>query len=236
MAELREFDTALLANTLAYVEPIAAHEFYLSGEIGSVTPGLGPTVGRAVTVEMDSSTPDNVGEMEPFWRQLEEMLSGGVPSVWVVKAIGSRPGHECVLGDGMAKLLYSVGCAGVVTDGGVRDVAGLLTIPFAAYCRGTTIHHTELRLTNPGKPVEVGGVTIRPGDIIHASAEGVIRIPPSAANLPTLAVKMRAAEHAIHLQFRRTDISLAAKRQHALDVFAEYGFAKSRRGHGHELK
>jgi regulator of RNase E activity RraA len=237
IAELRDFDTALIANTMGYVQPVPPHEYYMSGQIQSVTPSLGPTVGVAITVELDSSSPGGEPGIDPFWRQLDEMQALGVPTVWVVKCFGPRPDHQCALGDGMAKLLVASGCVGAVTDGGVRDVAGLLSTNFAAYCRGTTIHHGHLRMRNEGQPIEIGGITVTPGDLIHANAEGVIRIPPAAANgLAAKAVKMRAVEHAVHVLWRRTDISNAEKRKHAVKVFEEYGFAKSKAGDQHELK
>jgi 4-hydroxy-4-methyl-2-oxoglutarate aldolase len=237
IAELSDFDTALIANTMGYVQPVPAHEYYMSGQIQSVTPAIGPTVGVAVTVELDSASPGGTAQMDPFWRQLDEMQAMGVPTVWVVRCVGTRPDHQCALGDGMAKLLHAVGCAGVVTDGGVRDVSGLLSTGFAAYCRGTTIHHGQMRLTNDGKSIDIGGITVHPGDIIHANAEGVIRIPPPATvGLASKAVKMRAVEHAVHLLWRRTDIPNAEKRQHALKVFEEYGFSKTKTGDEHELK
>lgn len=225
--ELRDFDTALLANTIGYIDPIPAHEYYMAGEIQSVTPGLGPTVGVAVTCEMDSSSPGGTADTDGFWRQVEEISAMKIPVIWVVKAVGSRPGHECILGDGMAKTLFAAGCVGAVTDGGVRDAIGMASVPFAAYCRGLTIHHTALRVTVINQPVEVGGITISPGDLVHANFEGVIKIPQSC--LPTLAQKatqMRAFEHAAHCVMRRTDIAPAEKRKQVGELTAKYGFTQ----------
>ena len=109
--QLREYDTALLANLLGFVDPIPTHEFYMSNSIRALTPELGPTVGIAVTCEMDSSTPNHLasGDTEGYWTQLAQMEALNVPTVWVVRCVGSRPEHECVLGDGMAKFILIAG-------------------------------------------------------------------------------------------------------------------------------
>jgi 4-hydroxy-4-methyl-2-oxoglutarate aldolase len=226
LEQLRDFDTALLANTIHYIDNTPASEYYLSGTIQSVTPSLGPTVGVAFTCELDSSTPGNVSLTDLYWEQLEELDKCSLPTIWVVKAIGSRPDHECVLGDGMAKVLHSVGCLGLVSDGRVRDVAGLLSTPFAAYCVGKAIHHTALRFCAINRPVELGGVLIRPGDIIHANQDGVIRIPLTCiAQLAESAVRLRGFEHQAHMALRCTDLSLSEKRNRVQQLAAEYGFA-----------
>lgn len=225
LEELRDFDTALLANTIGYIDADPG-DFYLSGAIQSVTPTLGPTVGIAFTCQLDSSTPGNIAAADLFWEQLEEINKQALPAVWVVKVVGSRPDHECVLGDGMAKTLFSVGCQGLVSDGRVRDVAGLLSTPFAAYCRGTAIHHTPLRFCEINRAIEVGGVTIHPGDVIHANEGGVIRISPKCiAALPESAVRMRAFEHEAHMTLRRTDLGLQHKRLRIQELIAKYDFA-----------
>jgi 4-hydroxy-4-methyl-2-oxoglutarate aldolase len=224
--ELRDFDTALLANTIGYIDSTPAHEYYMGGSIRSVTPTLGPTAGVAVTCELDSSSPGGQPDTEGYSQQLEQISRMDVPVVWVVKTVGSRPDHECVLGDGMAKSLYSIGCVGAVTDGGVRDIPGLLTVPFAVYSRGVTIHHTALRFRRMNEPVEIGGIVVRTGDMIHANAEGVIKIPASClAVLPAKAILMRAFEHEVHLELRRTDVTPAEKRARTAEALAKYGFA-----------
>jgi regulator of RNase E activity RraA len=226
LEHLREFDTALLANTIGYIDPTPAHEFYMGGSIQSVTPRLGPTVGVAVTCEMDTSTPNNQPMASGYWQQLEEMARMDLPAVWVVKAVGSRPDHECIIGDGMAKTLYSVGCVGLVTNGGVRDVAGFLTVPFAAYCKGVTIHHTAMRVTKMNQPVEVGGILLHPGDVIHANAEGVIRMPAECVSqLADAAVRMRGLEQELHGILRRTDLSLTQKQDYVKICIEKYGFS-----------
>jgi regulator of RNase E activity RraA len=226
LEELSEFDSALLANTLGYIDPTPTHELYMSGEIQSVTPSIAPTVGIAVTAKMDTSTPEGVADAAGYWTQLDQMAAAGVPTVWVVEAVGSRPEHECIIGDGMAKTLRASGCVGLVTNGRVRDVSGLLTTPFAAYCRGVCIHHCALRVTAINVPVNVGGLTVLPGDVIHANHEGVIRVPKSALEkLPAMATKMRAFEHDAHRLLRRTDLTNAQKKAGVVALVGSYGFA-----------
>ena len=224
---LRNFDTALLANTIGYTDATPAHEYYMSRDIQSVTPSLAPTVAVAVTCECDSSTPGGKAEMDAFWKMVEDITDMDVPAIWVVKTVGSRPQHECVLGDGMAKILCAAGCVGAVTDGGVRDVSGLAQARFAAYCRGTTVHHCAVRIRRVEQAVQIGGITVNAGDVIHADGEGVIRIPPTClANLASDATRMVAFEHDIHGILARTDIPPSDKRKSFGELIKRHGFKR----------
>ncbi len=223
--QLADFDTALIANTIGYIDPTPVHEWYMGGSIASQTPTVGPTVGVAMTVDIDSSSPGNRPEPpDVYYELLKAIERSPDPVVLIIKAIGSRPDHECVLGDGMAKMLHSVGCVGVVTDGGVRDIEGILTVPFGVYARGRTIHHCAVRYTRFNHPVEIGGITVSPGEVIHANVGGVIKIPPtSLARLPGASIEMRAFEHAAHGVFRRTDLTVDEKRRAVDELVAKLG-------------
>ena len=227
LRDLQEFDAALIANTLIYIDPTPAEDIYLGGSIACQTPGMGPMVGVAVTCELDSSSPGGTFGMDAYYEQLDQISKITEPVVWVVKTVGSRPDHECIMGDGMAKLLYAAGCIGVVTDGGLRDVAGFASVPFHAFSKGRVIHHTPYRFRSINQPVEIGGVTIRPGDVIHGSSEGVIRIPSAAlGQLPERAAKMRAFEHEAHFVFRDPELAPLAKSAKVRDLLIQYGFLK----------
>ena len=231
LQSLREYDTALLANTLGYIDPSPLHEMYLGGSIQSQTPELGPIVGLAATCKFDSSSPGSKGHGDPFYDQLQRMSEMELPTVWVVETVGSRPDHECVTGDGMAKLLHAAGCQGVITNGYCRDVAGCMTVPFSVHCRGTIAHHMPVNIVETDTPIEVGGVTIRPGDLIHADREGVIRIPSGPVDsLIARAPAMRAFEQDVHAQLRRSDLSAAAKRTVVEELLGRYGFADTTDG------
>ena len=60
--QLCEFDSALLANTLEYVDPTPPHEVYVGGDIGSII----PTLGVAVTCQIDTSTPGGSTVLDPY--------------------------------------------------------------------------------------------------------------------------------------------------------------------------
>jgi regulator of RNase E activity RraA len=75
------------------------------------------------------------------------------------------------------------GCAGVVTDGGIRDAAEIVEGGFPVYakavCPPNSLHaHRFIEL---GSPITCGGVAIYPGDFIVGDADGVIVIPAEIA-------------------------------------------------------
>lgn len=227
LEELQEFNAALLANTIDCIDPTPAYQRYMDREIRSVTPGLKPTVGVALTCEMDTSTPAGQPDFGDYYQLLDEMSQLDEPSVLVIRTLGSRPNHECVMGDGMAKELHSCGCLGVVTDGGVRDVSDLLKIPFAAHSKGITVHHSSIRIRSIGQPIEIGGIAVKRGDVIHADSEGVIKIPASClGELAASARRMKSFEREAHELLQDKRLSSLDRHCRVRELLPKYGFEK----------
>ena len=215
---LAEFDTALLSNTRGCIDTTPPHTWYMGGFIQSQTPAIGPIAGVAATCKIDTSTHEGAPDFDLYYAHVDKMAALGLPTVWVVETVGSRPEHECVTGDGMAKTLHSAGCLGVVTDGDIRH----------ALARGHAIEaFAALRAVEIDIPVTVGGITVSPGEIIHADREGVIKISDEIA--PALLEKaplMRAFEHEAHVLLRRTDLTGAEKKKIIAGLVEKWGFAK----------
>lgn len=83
------------------------------------------------------------------------------------------------MGDMMARRLKFRGAAGVVTNGGYRDVEGVLEAGLPSYQRelaapATPIHLHPIALNDP---VGIGGVAVYPGDVLFGDQDGVVVIP-----------------------------------------------------------
>lgn len=144
-----------------------------AGGKGIVAPGLlriggsGTVAGRAVTADCAE------GSLVAIWAAIEEASPGAMLCV-------SGPGVSAYMGDLLATDLQNRGFAGAVIDGFVRDRAVLATMAMSFFARGT--YPMALRKPEPGRPmvpVEIGGVTINPGDWVVADDDGVIVIAPS---------------------------------------------------------
>lgn len=120
--------------------------------------------------------------------------------VIVVDAAGVL--EQAIIGDIMTSHAARRGVAGFVIDGAIRDAAEITARPFPVYARGAT--HRGPYKNGPGEinvPVSIGGMVVRPGDIVVGDADGVVAVPQADAE----AVLAAARE-----QKKKEDASLAA--------------------------
>ena len=100
-------------------------------------------------------------------------------SVIVVNAHGNMTsGH---IGDLMALACQTRGIAGLVIDGAVRDIDGIVQLNFPVFARGGIAHGNAAKKGVMNQPIQCGGVDINPGDMIFGDATGVVAFPQDKA-------------------------------------------------------
>ena len=138
----------------------------------------------------------------------------------VIVASSDSFAGTAVTGDLVLGMARNKGLAGFVTDGLVRDVAGIEAVGLPVYCAGM-IANSPAR-NGPGTvgfPIVLGGVAIAPGDILVGDRDGIAVVPrlETEAVLSRLSA-VRAAEQALDALVRKglelPDFAEAVLRSH----------------------
>ncbi len=118
-------------------------------------------------------------------------MSIPAPRVVVMQSIDEVPGTGAFLGKVHVNLLQAMGCAGAVTNGAARELPAIEASGFQVFAGRIAISRAYVHIVRFGGPVEVGGLRIQPGDLIHGDRHGILTIPQSlAAALPAVARKI----------------------------------------------
>lgn len=142
-------------------------------------PGQGRIVGKAFTLRFvpareDLATPASWGAPISTRAAIEAMPEGCVA---VVDAMGVKDAG--IFGDILCARMEKRGVAGLVTDGVLRDVAGVLTTSLKVWCDGVAAPSSVTGLTFVGwnEPIGCGGVAVFPDDIVVVDDDGAVLIP-----------------------------------------------------------
>lgn len=143
--------------------------------------GTAALAAPAFTIRLVPVRPDLAAGPDRFRAAVEAVPPG---HVLVVDSMGDPRGG--VIGDMLATRLAVLGGAGLVTDGAIRDCAGLAELGLAFWARDTNadLRASVFAVAGTQEPVACAGVSVLPGDIMVADADGVIAVPgPLAAEV-----------------------------------------------------
>lgn len=196
---LAEHDTCAIANAIECFNLRLRNEGFCDSTIACRLPELAPMVGYAVTLRVRSANPPIEGgayvERTDWW---DEIDSQPEPHVLVIQDMDRRPGVGAFVGETHAAILQALGCVGVVTNGAVRDLPEVQRLGFRLFSGNLSASHAYVHVIDVGSPVEVGGLTIRPGDLLHGDRHGLLRIPPAIApEIPALVARIQKREQQI---------------------------------------
>jgi regulator of RNase E activity RraA len=136
-------------------------------------------VGRAFTLRFvpareDLATPESWSSPKSTRAAIEAMPEGCIA---VVDAMGVTDAG--IFGDILCARMAKKGVAALVTDGVIRDLAGVLGTGLPVWCQGQAAPPSVAGLTfvNWQEPIACGGVAVFPDDVVVVDADGAVLIP-----------------------------------------------------------
>jgi regulator of RNase E activity RraA len=205
LEKLKEFDSCTTSNAIELLNVRLRNEGFLSGVARCRFPRLPPMVGYAATAQIRSASPP-MGhrcyyERIDWWKYVASLPE---PRVIVLQDVDHNAGLGAFVGEIHAAIGVALNCAGCVTNGAVRDLPAAEAMGFQMYAGHTSASHACAHIVDFGEPVEIGGLKISSGDLLHGDRHGVVNIPLSVANqVPKVATKINAEELAL-VQFCRS--------------------------------
>jgi regulator of RNase E activity RraA len=141
-------------------------------------------VGRAFTLRFvpareDLATPASWASPRSTRAAIEDMPEGCVA---VVDAMGVT--DVGIFGDILCARMKKRNVAALVTDGALRDVAGVLGTGLPVWCQGAAAPPSVAGLTfvNWQEPIGCGGVAVFPNDVVVADGDGAVLVPAALAD------------------------------------------------------
>ena len=196
LAELRSFDTPTLCNALELVLPSRQGHGFTRPPLHCVHPNLPPMVGFARTARICASRPsdrDPASQREVTTAYYRHVAEPPHPTITVIEDIDREP-MGAWWGEVHTHVHRGLGSLGVVTDGTVRDLDQVAE-GFQVLARGVGPSHAHVHVYDVGSPVTVAGMSVSPGDLIHADRHGALVIPVEvAAQLPDAARRLMKGE------------------------------------------
>jgi 4-hydroxy-4-methyl-2-oxoglutarate aldolase len=192
---LKAIDTPTICNAIERFKVRNDVTGFPGMNIHCFYPQLGVTIGYALTVTVDSSTPD-VKRDDQVWKDwVRAMATAPKPIFLVFQDVGLNPEKSAHMGDIMASLAKRLGAVGLLTNGGVRDMHEVEQLGFQYFAAGVVASHGNPRLLQVNVPVMIDGLQIEPGDLLHGDLNGVIKIPAEiSAQTAEMALKVRQEE------------------------------------------
>lgn len=177
LAFLKTVDSATVSNAVELLKMRPDSEGFASLDLKCLFPEFGPMVGYAVTAQVETVTNGAATTEEAFVKLFEAVERSPRPSVVVLQEIGGDRDRAAHSGEVMATIFSRFGAIGLVSDCGVRDLSAVRKLGFHYFARGVVASHASFHIVRCDVPVQVAGVTIRPGDLLHGDENGLITIP-----------------------------------------------------------
>ena len=187
LALLRSVDTPTVLNAIEVVQGRRGFQAFTRATMVCKAPTDPPVVGHAVTAQIAGAAPPT----EPVDRVRARRMAyykavhdAPEPSVAVIEDVDFPHAVAAYWGEVNAAVHKAFGLSGALTNGVVRDL-GDLPVGFPIIAGSIGPSHGFAHVRTLGQPVQIMGLVVAQGDLIHADRHGAVVIPPEV--IPGLA-------------------------------------------------
>jgi 4-hydroxy-4-methyl-2-oxoglutarate aldolase len=212
---LRRLGTSAVSNAIEAFDVRLRNAGFADASIQCIFKDFPPIVGYAATARVRTSVPPMHGhnylDRTDWWNAI---LKIPAPRVVVVEDVEKRPGLGSFVGEVHANILSALGCVAVVTNGAVRDLPQVRSTGFQFFAGNVAVSHAYAHVFQFGTPVEIGGLRIEPGDLLHGDQHGILKVPfEVASGIPAVARELQEKEERLIAMCRSADFSLDKLRE-----------------------
>jgi regulator of RNase E activity RraA len=211
---LKKNSTPSVCNAIETFKLQRRTEGFINEDIHPFFPELGVMVGYAATARASAASPPTSDQSALRYELMNLLLTLPEPRIVVIEDIDSPDCLGAFWGEVQTNIHQSLGCIGTVTNGGVRDLDEVHAMKFQLFAKKAIPSHAYVHLVDVGKPVTIGGLTIKTGDIIHGDQHGVTRVPIEIAReIPAAAKKIEEKEQEIIRYCRSSEFTVEGLRR-----------------------
>lgn len=202
---LRHLDTPTVCNALEITSPERRGSYFTVSPLLCAFPDMQPIVGYARTGTMRARTPHSDTRAEALARRnayYDYVDRGDAPKIAVIQDLDPVPGFGALWGEVNTTIHKGLGCLGVITNGSVRDLDEIAPdFQLLAGMYGPS--HAWVAVTGFGEPVNVAGMAVASGDLVHADRHGAVVIPHDVARDIPAAAALVVRREAVILDVAR---------------------------------
>lgn len=205
LKQLRGLGTCAVANAIECLQGQLRNVGFSNSTVHCRFPRSPPVVGYAVTLRLHGANPPMEGgvyvDRTDWW---DELAEAPAPHIVVIEDADRRVGTAAFVGETHAAILQAMGCVAVVTNGAVRDLDQVERLGFQFFSGSVSVSHAYAHVAKVDSSVEVAGLSIAPGELLHGDQHGILKVPVgSAQRIIEIAARLRSRELEI-LRFCRS--------------------------------
>src|SRR5882724_2688442 len=174
---LRTVDSPTLSNAIERLKTRPRSAGFTPLALRCLFPEMGRMCGYAVTAQVETVTSMGPAEEKDFLDLFAAVDASHKPSVIVMQEIGGHSDWAAHSGEIMATTFRRLGAVGLVSDSGVRDLPEVRALGFHYFARGAVASHASFRIVRSNVPVQILGLVVQPGDLLHGDANGLVLVP-----------------------------------------------------------